>query len=198
MLTLIGFATAWEVTLVRVVPGGQQGAPGLGHFIWINGFTAATILAGVALLRLNGYGGDDRRRAKRRRLKSEGHNWPRDGTSGASPCSLSIFRPNPRVQYKRTAVVVLALLLAPDASGVQSNSVGVESPCIGFNIKGGIEYQRGPKQLPVSRIARHNYRKSEEGLTEKRGDRKMACPGRTALLRSAGRKGLLQQETQYV
>jgi hypothetical protein len=56
VLTLIGFATAWEVTLLQMLPGGAGAGPETDHFIWINIFTAATILAGVALLRLNGYG----------------------------------------------------------------------------------------------------------------------------------------------
>ena len=54
VLTLIGLATAWELTLWRVIPGGG-GGPETGHFVGINAFTAATILAGVAVLRLNGY-----------------------------------------------------------------------------------------------------------------------------------------------
>jgi len=62
VLTLIGFATACELTLWHVIPGGPQGGPEIGHFAGINAFTAATILAGVALLRLNGYGANDPRR----------------------------------------------------------------------------------------------------------------------------------------
>jgi len=60
--TLIGLATAWELTLLRMVPGGAPG-PETGHFIGINAFTMVTILAGVLLLRLNGYGTMDPKQA---------------------------------------------------------------------------------------------------------------------------------------
>ena len=56
VLILVGVATAWELTLYRVVPGIPRGGPDVLHFVGINAFTAATILAGVAVLRLNGYG----------------------------------------------------------------------------------------------------------------------------------------------
>jgi hypothetical protein len=58
VLTLIGLATAWELTLFRAIPGVPRGAPDDLYFVFIciNAFTAATILAGVAVLRLNGYG----------------------------------------------------------------------------------------------------------------------------------------------
>ncbi len=56
VLTLIGLATAWEVTLLQKLPGVAGPRPDTGDFIWINLFTAATILAGVLLLRLNEYG----------------------------------------------------------------------------------------------------------------------------------------------
>lgn len=60
--TLICLATAWELTLLRMVPGGATGAE-TGHFIGINAFTMVTILVGVLLLRLNGYGTMDPKQA---------------------------------------------------------------------------------------------------------------------------------------
>jgi hypothetical protein len=56
ILLLIGIATAWEVTLLQMLPGVAEPGWRTGHFVSINAFTAATILAGVLLLRLNGYG----------------------------------------------------------------------------------------------------------------------------------------------
>jgi hypothetical protein len=62
---LIGLATAWEVTLLQMFPGTAGPGPDTGHFIWINIFTALTILGGVLLLRLNGYGTMAPRQAKK-------------------------------------------------------------------------------------------------------------------------------------
>jgi hypothetical protein len=56
VLGLIGVATVWELTLLHAVPGAPPGGPGFGDLIGINAFTAATILAAVAVVRLNGYG----------------------------------------------------------------------------------------------------------------------------------------------
>jgi hypothetical protein len=56
VLILIGLATVWEVTLLRTVFGASPPGPDMWHFVWINCFTAATILVCVLLLRLNGYG----------------------------------------------------------------------------------------------------------------------------------------------
>jgi hypothetical protein len=56
VLALIGLATVWEVTLLRTVSGAATPGPDMWHFVWINVFTAATILAGVLILRSNGYG----------------------------------------------------------------------------------------------------------------------------------------------
>jgi hypothetical protein len=58
VLTLIGVATAWEPALFLVILA-DRGGPETAHFAWINAFTAATILLGVAILRLNGYGANE-------------------------------------------------------------------------------------------------------------------------------------------
>lgn len=63
VLTLIGFATVWEMTLLDVLAGVAGLGPDTVHFIWINLFTAVTILTGVLLLRLNGYGTMDSKQA---------------------------------------------------------------------------------------------------------------------------------------
>jgi hypothetical protein len=55
VLILIGLATVWEVTLLRTVFGAATPGPDMWHFVWINCFTAATILVCVLLLRWNGY-----------------------------------------------------------------------------------------------------------------------------------------------
>ncbi len=63
VLTLIGLVTAWELTLLQMVPGGGGPGPDTGHFVWINAFTMVTVLMGVLLLRLNGYGTMDPKQA---------------------------------------------------------------------------------------------------------------------------------------
>ena len=63
VLALIGLATAWEVTLLQMLPGGAGPGPQTGHFVGINACTAVTILGGVLLLRLNGYGTMDPQQA---------------------------------------------------------------------------------------------------------------------------------------
>jgi hypothetical protein len=55
VMTLIGFATAWEGALVQFISKPPLRGPDFGHLIGINAFTAATILGGVAVLRLNGF-----------------------------------------------------------------------------------------------------------------------------------------------
>jgi hypothetical protein len=65
VLTLVGFVTAWEVTLLQLIPGGGGPGPQTGHFVGINAFTAATVLAGVLLVRLNGYETMDPKQANR-------------------------------------------------------------------------------------------------------------------------------------
>jgi hypothetical protein len=55
VMTLIGIATAWEGALVQIISKPPLRGPDLGHLIGINAFTAATILGGVAVLRLNGF-----------------------------------------------------------------------------------------------------------------------------------------------
>lgn len=42
--------------LLQMLPGVTGRGPQRGHFVGINAFTAATILGGVLLVRLNGYG----------------------------------------------------------------------------------------------------------------------------------------------
>ncbi len=56
VLLLIGLATTWEVSLLRHFPGVRGSGPNTRHFIWINVFTSAVILAGILLVRFNGYG----------------------------------------------------------------------------------------------------------------------------------------------
>lgn len=63
VLTLIGLVTAWELTLLQMVPGGGGPGPDTDHFVWINAFTMVTVLMGVLLLRLNGYGTMDPKQA---------------------------------------------------------------------------------------------------------------------------------------
>jgi hypothetical protein len=53
VLVLIGFATAWEMPLLRLVGGGP--GPKTEDFIAINGFTAAILLSVLTMVRLNGY-----------------------------------------------------------------------------------------------------------------------------------------------
>jgi hypothetical protein len=54
-LLLVGFATAWELPLLRTIGAGRGGGPDAMHFIWINVFTTAWILGIAVVVRLNGY-----------------------------------------------------------------------------------------------------------------------------------------------
>jgi hypothetical protein len=58
VVALIGIATAWELPLFGMLPGvpSGPGGPDFWHFVFMNAFTAAWILAIIAILRRNGYG----------------------------------------------------------------------------------------------------------------------------------------------
>jgi hypothetical protein len=56
VLVLIGLATAWEVQLLAEVRGNPRPDLSTGQFAIINASTVGTVLAGVVLVRLNGFG----------------------------------------------------------------------------------------------------------------------------------------------
>jgi hypothetical protein len=53
LLGLVALATAWELPLLSTIHSGP--GPDTMHLVWINGFTAAWIIAFMAALRLSGY-----------------------------------------------------------------------------------------------------------------------------------------------
>jgi hypothetical protein len=61
VLVLIGFATAWEMPLLRLFGGGP--GPNTEHFIAINAFTVTILLTALTIVRLGGYSLVGRRRA---------------------------------------------------------------------------------------------------------------------------------------